>query len=108
MNTMEYKGYVAKLEFDPEIKKFCGTVINATPSTFYGTSVEELETEFARTMEDYFKFCEEKSIEPKKPYSGKFNLRLSPELHGTISIAATSENKSLNQWIVDVLEHATQ
>lgn len=108
MNTMEYKGYIAKIEFDPDIKKFCGTVINATPNTFYGTSVDELEKEFANTMEEYFKFCNEKGIDPKKPYSGKFNLRIPPELHGMISVAAASKSKSLNQWIVDTLENAVK
>ncbi len=105
MNTMEYKGYIAKIEFDPEIKTFCGTVVNATPNTFYGTSIEELEKEFMNTMEEYFKFCREKGINPKKPYSGKFNLRLPPELHEMISVAAASQSKSLNQWIVDTLEN---
>ena len=106
MNTMEYKGYIAKIEFDPEIKMFCGTVVNATPNTFYGKSVEDLEAEFANTMEEYFKFCKEKGVDPKKPYSGKFNLRISPELHGMIAVAATSQSKSLNQWITDTLEKA--
>jgi predicted HicB family RNase H-like nuclease len=106
MNTMEYQGYIAKIEFDPEIKKFCGTVLNATPNTFYGSSVEELEKEFGITMEEYFKLCKEKDINPKKPYSGKFNLRISPELHGVISVAATTQSKSLNQWIVDTIQRA--
>ncbi|MCP4683640.1 MAG: type II toxin-antitoxin system HicB family antitoxin [Desulfobacterales bacterium] len=106
MNTMEYKGYVAKIEYDPEIRMFCGTVINATPNTFYGGSIDELEKEFATTMEEYSKFCKEKNIEPKKPYSGKFNLRIAPGLHGQISSTAAIEGKSLNQWIADTLEHA--
>ncbi|MBU0567835.1 type II toxin-antitoxin system HicB family antitoxin [bacterium] len=80
MNTMKYKDYIARIDYDPDIKLFCGTVINATPNTFYGPSVEELEREFACTMEEYFKFCREKGIEPKRPYSEKFNLRITPEL----------------------------
>lgn len=76
MNTMEYKGYVAKIEYDPEIKLFCGTVLNATPNTFYGASVDELEKEFANTIEEYFRFCSEKGLKPKKPHSGSFNLSL--------------------------------
>ena len=106
MNTIEYMGYIAKIEFDPEIKTFCGTVINATPNTFYGSSVEELEKEFVNTMEEYLRFCKEKGINPKKPYSGKFNVRISLELHGMISVAAATESKSLNQWVVDTLQNA--
>ncbi len=106
MNTMEYKGYIAKIEYDPEIALFCGTVINATPNTFYGASVGELEKEFACTMEEYFKFCREKGIEPKKPCSGDFNLSIPPELHGQIATSAASSGKSLNQWVAETLRHA--
>jgi len=73
---VEYKEYVAKIEYGPKIKLFCGTVINATPNTFYGASVDELEKEFTNTIEEYFKFCSEKGIKPRKPYSGKSNLSL--------------------------------
>ena len=88
---MEYKGYIAKIEYDPDIKLFCGTVINATPNTFYGASVEGLEKEFAFTMEEYFKFCGEKGIEPRKPFSGKFNLRINNELNEQIAATVTSD-----------------
>jgi predicted HicB family RNase H-like nuclease len=49
--------------------------------------------------------CEEESIEPYKHYSGKFNLRIDPDLHEKISIKASAENKSLNKWVVDRLEN---
>jgi len=86
MNTMEYKGYIAKIEYDPEMKLFCGTVINATPNTFYGASVDELEKEFRFTMEEYFKFCDEKGIEPRKPLSRDFDLRIDNELSEQIAV----------------------
>jgi len=35
-------------------------------------------------------------------------LRISPELHGIISVAATTQSKSLNQWIVDTLQEAVK
>jgi len=44
----QIKGYVVKIEYDPEIKLFCGTVINATPNTFYGASVDALEKKVPR------------------------------------------------------------
>jgi len=48
----------------------------------------------------------EKGKDPNKPYSGKFNLRLSPQLHSEIAAAAAKTGKSLNQWVVDELEKA--
>jgi len=39
-----------------------------------------------------------------KKYSGKFNLRIPPELHAEIASKASAEGKSLNQWIVETLD----
>ncbi|RLB86574.1 MAG: toxin-antitoxin system HicB family antitoxin, partial [Deltaproteobacteria bacterium] len=47
-----------------------------------------------------------RNIEPKKKYSGKFNVRVPSNLHANIASVAMAEGKSLNQWIVDTLEHA--
>ncbi|MEW5767476.1 MAG: toxin-antitoxin system HicB family antitoxin [bacterium] len=41
--------------------------------------------------------------EPEKPYSGRFVLRISPEGHWTIALAAQLTNKSLNTWAVEHL-----
>ncbi|NCF17178.1 MAG: toxin-antitoxin system HicB family antitoxin [Haliea sp.] len=35
----------------------------------------------------------------RKAYSGKFNLRVSTELHESISVRAAAENKSINQCV---------
>ena len=108
MATMQYLNFLAIIEYDPQIDSFHGRVINATPITFYGKSTEELKQEFARSVEDYFKFCQEKGVEPIRPYSGRFNLRLTPELHARVAAAAATSGKSLNQWIVEMLNSAVR
>ena len=50
--------------------------------------------------------CEEKGIYPTKTYSGKFNLRILPILHSKIANKATAEDKSINQWVSEALEHS--
>ena len=40
--------------------------------------------------------------EPRRQFSGRFHVRIPPELHATIS-AAAADGKSLNQWVVDEL-----
>jgi predicted HicB family RNase H-like nuclease len=42
---------------------------------------------------------------PEKYFSGKFNLRLDPELHKQVYIAAKKEHLSLNQWIAEAIKH---
>jgi predicted HicB family RNase H-like nuclease len=41
-----------------------------------------------------------------KEYSGKFNLRIPPSLHGEISALASGEDKSINQWVSEVLQQS--
>ncbi|MDR1838643.1 MAG: type II toxin-antitoxin system HicB family antitoxin [Treponema sp.] len=44
-------------------------------------------------------WCKEEGVEPEKPYSGKFNVRLSPELHRQIAILAKKKHISLNSFV---------
>jgi len=47
--------------------------------------------------------CREDGVEPGKQFSGKFNVRISPDLHAAIAAAAAADGKSLNQWVSDEL-----
>jgi predicted HicB family RNase H-like nuclease len=104
---MEYKGYVAKVEFDDEDEIFHGEVINLRDViTFQGESVTELKEAFHDSVEDYLDFCSERGENPEKPFSGKFSVRIDPELHRIITTKARIENKSLNHWVRDTLKSA--
>ena len=56
--------------------------------------MEELRREFQLSVDDYLEWCKEDGVTPEKPYSGKFNLRLTPELHKKVAIAAKKLNMS--------------
>ncbi len=104
---MEYKGYVAKVEFDDEADIFHGEVINLRDViTFEGQSVAELRQAFEDSIEDYLDFCRQRNEDPEKPFSGKFSVRVDPELHRKITTQARLANKSLNKWVSDTLETA--
>ncbi|MFH1933546.1 MAG: type II toxin-antitoxin system HicB family antitoxin [Pseudomonadota bacterium] len=101
---MEYKGYFAKVEFDDEANIFHGEVINLRDVvTFQGETVYELRKAFHDSVDDYLEFCAARGEEPEKPYSGKFVVRVEPELHKTIAIQARKNGKSLNSWVHDTL-----
>lgn len=104
---MEYRGYIATVEFDDEADIFHGEVINLRDViTFQGQSVEELRQAFKDSVEDYLSFCATRNEEPEKPFSGKFSVRLDPELHRQISMQARMAKKSLNNWVTETLETA--
>lgn len=101
---MEYKGYIGIVNYDSDAKIFHGDVINTKDViTFQGTSVKEIEKAFKDSVDDYLKWCKEEGVSPEKPYSGKFNLRISPELHREIAIASNKMNVSLNKFVEKAL-----
>ena len=107
MNIMENESYKAKIEYDPEIDMFRGEILGLNGGAdFYGKSPAELRREFKKSLKTFLDVCEETGISPRKEYSGKFNLRIPPKLHGEIAAIATAEDKSINQWVADVLDHS--
>ena len=105
MNMMTVEGHRAKIEYDPEIDMFRGEILGLNGGAdFYGKTPDELRSEFKKSLVVFLDVCKEKGIEPYKEYSGKFNLRIPPELHAEIAGRASAENKSLNQWIVETLD----
>ena len=79
---MKYKGYEATIEFEEEDRLFIGKVINTRDViVFDGLSVTELEESFHAVIDEYLADCAELGKQPNKPFSGKFNLRISPDLH---------------------------
>jgi len=104
---MKYKNYEAKIEFDNKANIFHGEVLNINDTvTFQGSSVNELEKEFKKSVKYYLDLCKRNKVEPQKPFSGKFVLRISPEIHQKIFIAAQKAKKSLNSFAGEVLTKA--
>jgi len=104
---MEHRGYVAHIQFDDEANLFHGEVINIRDViTFQGESVAELRQAFVDSVEDYLAFCSERGEEPNRPYMGLFTVRLSPEQHRKVVLAAERTGKAVDSWVTDVLQQA--
>lgn len=109
MNTMSYKGYTARVEYDERDNIFVGRILGIRSIiSFHGETVAELRAEFERAIKDYLAECKKEGIHPEKPASGKLLLRVPPEVHGRALVAAQAAGKSLNQWATEVLQHAVQ
>ncbi|MBN3951106.1 MAG: type II toxin-antitoxin system HicB family antitoxin [Nostoc sp. NMS7] len=63
------------------------------------SSVAELKQAFSDSVEDYLDFCRERGEEPDKPFSGKFMVRIDPDLHKKIVFIAKKEGQSLNSLV---------
>lgn len=107
MSIMIYKGYQGRFEYDADADIFHGEVINlADVITFQGRSIDELKEALADSVEDYLNFCAEKGKTPEKPYSGRFNVRIAPEVHQRIALEAARGGLSLNSWVARTLAKA--
>jgi len=68
---MEYKGYIAKVEFDDSVDVWHGRIVNSGPypiATFEATDARELRREFERSVDEYLKRCEEDRVGPGRLY----------------------------------------
>ena len=108
MNIMSVEGYQAKIEYDAELDMFRGEILGLNGGAdFYGRTPEELRAEFRHSLH-VFEVCREKGIAPRRHYSGKFNIRIPPELHERLALLAEAEGKSLNALAQEALQRVVQ
>lgn len=104
---LNHKGYYGRVEFDDEAGVFHGEVIGIRDVvTFEATSVRDLRKAFRDSVDDYLAYCNERGEEPDKPCSGKFMLRITPELHSQANAIAAASGLSLNAWVAQQLEQS--
>jgi predicted HicB family RNase H-like nuclease len=105
MNVLTHRGYSARVEFDAEDGLFFGTIASINDSVgFHGSTVDELKAAFVEAVEDYLDTCKKAGKKPDKPFSGKFMVRVRPEVHANAARAAELTGKSLAQWADEALD----
>ena len=88
---MEYKGYIASVEFDDSADVLHGRISNSGSypiATFEATDERALRREFERSVDEYLGWCEEDGVEPMRPFPGKLNVCMGSELQAARSPAA--------------------
>jgi predicted HicB family RNase H-like nuclease len=104
MNTMEYRGFTARIEYDGEDEVFIGRLLGLRAIvSFHADTVAKLKREMHVAVDEYVASCERRGETPEKPLSGNMPLRMPPEVHGRAAILAEASGKSLNQLINDLL-----
>ncbi|AAN67101.1 MULTISPECIES: type II toxin-antitoxin system HicB family antitoxin [Pseudomonas] len=107
MNVMTYRGYAARIDYSDEDQLLIGHVAGIRDVIgFHGESISELRRAFEEAVDDYIETCEKLGREPQKAYSGKLSLRLEPALHASVAAKAELAEKSINQWVSDILSQA--
>lgn len=106
MGYMKYKGYMGSVEFSEEDNCLFGKVLGMSKDciTYEGMDVTSLREDFEGAVDAYLQSCAEHGIEPRKAFSGTLNVRISPETHTKIAVAASQLGTTINGYIRQVLE----
>ena len=106
---LEYKNYTGIVEYDADGKIFTGEVIGLRDVvTFQGRTPDELERSFHESVDFYLEMCQQDNVSPDKVFSGRFNVRIAPQIHRQIAARAAQERVSLNRWVSETLIQTLQ
>jgi predicted HicB family RNase H-like nuclease len=109
MNIMTLDKYKARIEYDAEADLFRGEILGLNGGAdFYGRTPDELRMEFRNSLAVFLEVCREKGINPRRNYSGKFNLSIPPELHERLAVVAEARGKSLSLLAREALQNFVQ
>lgn len=104
---MEYKGFKARVEFSADDGVFFGRIVGIKDVvTFEGSTVAKLKKAFKEAVDFHIEVCEKTGEKPKKTYSGKVLLRVTPKLHSQLAETAKAKGKSINQLSKEIFEEA--
>ena len=105
-NLMEIDGYHAVIQYDPEIEMFRGEFVDLNGGAdFYARDIDGLKHEGRKSLQVFLDLCREKGIEPRRGFSGRFNVRIPSDLHARAVMVAKARGESLNQLVAEALEH---
>ena len=105
-NLLKYKDYFTKIEYSAKDKVLFGRIEGISDLVlFESEKAEEIEEEFHKAVDDYLLTCAEINAEPKVPFKGTFNIRISPELHEKAFICAAEKGISLNKLVAKSIEY---
>lgn len=106
MGYLKYKGYFGSVDFSGDDNCLYGKVLGMSKDviSYEGKTVEELKADFEEGIDSYLESCKNRGIEPRKAYNGSLNVRLTPEIHNKIAIAAQANGITINAYIKNALE----
>ena len=109
MNTMTFKGYSARIQYDEQDEIFFGRLMGINDGvSFHADNTAELKAAFHEAVEDYIETCAKVGKKPEKPFSGQIMVRVDPAVHAGAALAAQLAGKSLAKWTEEKLRLAAE
>ena len=106
MDYLEYRGYKGSVEYSKADNCLFGNVLGMSKDLilYEGNTIDELKADFEAGIDNYIAGCVADGIEPRKPYSGTLNIRITPEIHSKIAMLAQEAGTTINGYIKQALE----
>jgi predicted HicB family RNase H-like nuclease len=106
-DMLKHKGYFGSVNYNSDDRIFYGKIefIRALVS-YEGRDADSLEAAFCEAVDDYLATCEKSGREPETSFKGSFNVRIAPELHERVMMAAKQQGMTLNRFIAETLSQA--
>lgn len=110
MDYLEYKGYKGTVEYSKSDDCLFGKVVGMHKDLilYEGNTIVELRADFEAGIDSYLEGCRADGIEPRKPFSGKLNLRMSSDLHARVASLAATTGTTINDFINRAIEREVQ
>lgn len=97
-NTLTYKGYVAKVEYDSKRGLLYGTVQGIRDAVnFESADPAGLEAAFHDSVDHYLSFCEAVGRRSCQPFNGQFSVRIGAQAAPGHSRMALANGMKLNE-----------
>lgn len=97
-DVLRYKGYMTRVLFDAARKVLYGKVEGIVDWVeFECDSARGAEQAFHDRVDAYLDYCAQAGRRPATPYKGQFSLRISPELHRSMSLWAMAHDVTLTE-----------
>jgi predicted HicB family RNase H-like nuclease len=97
---LEHRGFKGTTEVSLEDNVIFGKLLDIDALIMYSAdNVADLRTAFVQAVDEYLADCEREGIEPQRPYSGTFNVRVGSDLHRKAASAARKRDMKLNEFV---------
>ena len=105
LNVMTVDDYRATIDVDQNLDLFKDKILVLNGGAdFYGKNPKELRVDSKRSLHTFLEVCAGKGIEPKRHFSGKFELQILSQLHVILAVATLAKDKRTNTLALEGLQ----
>lgn len=104
--VFKYKNFIGSIEVSTQDKCLYGSVLYVNDLvTYEAKTVDTLEKEFRKAVDDYLKTCKTLGREPLKSFNGTLNVRIGSALHKEAAEYAALHDMSINECIKNAVQN---